>query len=286
MQRTSDWLQGFKSHKSINQNLENNSKEIQEKAICISVTGGKGGVGKTSVALKFAREMSKAGKKVLLIDCDYNLSNTKIKLGLPLNSDFSALLSSQKTFDDCLYKEGTFHLLSACNGDLELFDSRHEIEQIIIDIIYTHESEYDFIILDCPAGISKDVLTLNAYCDHRIVVVTPDKSSITDSYSLIKVLKTKFGVTQNHLLVNMVSNGKQYKKVVNTLSETIENFLGCRTHILGGVKRQDESDQTFDNMLFKGENSDIHKNFVKVLGSFTEKLSNKPVVSFVGEKAN
>ena len=84
-------------------------------------------------------------------------------------------------------------MLSGSNGDAYLFNSVINLDEFLIGIISHHEKDYDYIILDCPAGIAKEVLTINAYCDDRIVVVTPDKSSITDSYSLIKLLnKEKF----------------------------------------------------------------------------------------------
>jgi flagellar biosynthesis protein FlhG len=279
---TSEWLSSFKSRKVLR---EVRQKEYQQgsadrPALTISITGGKGGVGKTSVSIKFAKLLADQGKKVLLIDCDSNLSNTAIKLGLPIRDDFYTLMSANKPFEECIYKDKNFHLLSACNGNLDMFDSSFALDQAIIDIICEQEKEYDYILLDCPAGLSRHILNLSAYCDHRVIVVTPDKSSITDSYSLVKVLKTKFGTTSNHLLVNKVSNKNQFKKVVKTLSETIENFLGCRTHIIGGIAKISTSNCSFDSHLVKGENSILHQNFVKVLGNFTEKIDNQLVQNF------
>lgn len=274
MTKTSDWLISFNS--SYQRHIHNLLSERQsspEKTTTISITGGKGGVGKTSVSLKMAKELSAAGQKVLLIDCDYNLSNTSIKLNLPLTNTFYELVTSQKTFDECLHKEGNFHLLSACNGSVDLFDTTFKSEEIIIDIINEHESEYDFILLDCPAGIQREALTLNAYCDLRVVVVTPDKSSITDSYSLIKVLSQKFGIKENHLLVNMYQTDSQFERVVKTLSETVENFLGVRTRILGGVKRFNGNQNKFDNLLLGGGKNDLQDNFLKVVNKLTEELS-------------
>src|SRR5690606_21538169 len=101
----------------------------------------------------------------------------------------------------------------------------------------------------------------------------PDKASITDSYSLVKVLEHKFGVKENHLLVNMYNNSKQFERVVKTLSETIENFLGCRTHILGGVRKIDVDHSKFDNFFLKGEENSVHQDFLKVMRRYTEQLS-------------
>lgn len=268
MDRTSEWLSSFNSHNQISsQILSSESTETQ----IISITGGKGGVGKTSISLKIGRELAKQNKKVLLIDTDYNLSNTAIKLGLPLNNTFYSLVSAERVFEDCLYKDGNFHLLSASNGCLDLFDAEFRLEEVIIDILNEHAKEYDYVLIDCPAGLTKQSLTLNAYSDKRVVVVTPDKSSITDSYSLIKVLSMKFGIKENHLLVNMVTQKQQFSKVVKTLSETVENYLGCRTHILGGVRRLNVPTGAFDTEFLGGGKNNLHQNFLQVVQRLTEK---------------
>ena len=129
----------------------------------------------------------------------------------------------------------------------------------------SHAQEYDLILLDCPAGLSRESLVLNAYCDRRVVVVTPDRASITDSYSLIKVLNKKFGVNQNDLLVNMINSKGQFEKIVKTLSETTENFLNVRTKILGGIKKLDIESRLFDQHFLSPGKNDHHENFLKVV---------------------
>ncbi len=259
---TTDWL--------ISQN-KYQTKKTKSKAKTISITAGKGGVGKTSVAVKLAKLLASDGFKVLLLDCDYNLSNTVVKLGLPINNQFYELVSAQKEFDQCIYKDGNLHLLSGCNGSIDLFNKNLEIDRIIIDIIVNHESDYDYILLDCPAGITKETLTLNAYSDYRFVVVTPDKSSVTDSYSLIKILNKEFGVNDNHLLVNKISSDGQYQRMVKTLSETVESFLKCRLHILGRIQNLEVPVDQFDRLLLE-ENSSLHKNFSTLVKKFTDEI--------------
>lgn len=279
MHKTSEWLLSFSTDQA---------ESVFGSRSCrkIAITGGKGGVGKTSISLKVALEFAKGGFKTLLIDCDSNLSNTAIKLGLPLDNKFEKLLTSEISFEDCLIRQGNFHLLPACNGSVEVFESKLNFDEIIIDIISSHEQDYDFIILDCPAGLSKDALTLSAYCDNRFVVVTPDKSSITDSYSLIKVLSQRFGIKENHLLVNMYQSEKQYQKVVSTLSETIENFLNCRTHILGGVQKLDVDASGFDTFFLSETKNEFQRNFVKLLYGFTEKVGGLQAHQMASGKAS
>lgn len=271
MHKTTEWLLSFSSEKSNKSSARSLATDGFKPCCKVSITGGKGGVGKTSIALKAAQELAKSGYRTLLIDCDSNLSNTAIKLGLPLDNKFEKLLSAEASFEEVIIQQGNFHLLPACNGSDEVFESKINFDEIIIDIIASHEHEYDYILLDCPAGLSREALTLNAYCDHRWVVVTPDKSSITDSYSLIKLLNSRFGVKENHLLVNMYQNDKQLAKVTNTLTETIENFLGVRTVALGGVPKVEVSAEGFDTFFLSESKTEWQKNFVKLLYRFTEK---------------
>lgn len=259
----SDWLASQNKYQS---------KKTSNKAKTISVTAGKGGVGKTSVAVKMAKVLAQSGYKVLLLDCDTNLSNTVVKLGLPITSYFYDLVSAQREFDECLHKEGNLHLLAGCNGSIDLFKKSLEIDRVIIDILVNHEKDYDYIILDCPAGITKETLTLNAYSDYRFVVVTPDKSSVTDSYSLIKILNKEFGVNDNHLLINKTSSEPQYQRMIKTLSETVETFLKCRLHILGGVEKVESPVDYFDTVFLNQENNSLHKNFVNIVKRFTEEI--------------
>lgn len=283
MHKTTEWLQTF----STTQNpLKKSELRRASDFACkkISITGGKGGVGKTSIALKTAQELSRAGYRTLLIDCDSNLSNTAIKLGLPLENKFEKLLSSECSFEECLIQNGNFHLLPACNGSVEVFESKLNFDDIIIDIIASHEHEYDYILLDCPAGVARDALTLNAYCDHRWIVVNPDKSSITDSYSMVKLLASRFDVKENHLLINMYQSDKQMKKVIATLTETIENFLGVSTVVLGGIPKLDVSNGEFDTFFLSENKNEFHRNFVKLLYGFTEKEGN-PLTSSKSQMA-
>jgi flagellar biosynthesis protein FlhG len=225
-----------------------------------------------------AKILSNNGYKVLLLDCDTNLSNTVVKLGLPITNYFYELISAQREFDDCLHKDGRLHLLAGCNGSIDMFNKSLEIDRVIIDILVNHEKDYDYIILDCPAGITKETLTLNAYSDYRFVVVTPDKSSVTDSYSLIKILNKEFGVNDNHLLINKMSSEAQYQRMIKTLSETVETFLKSRLHILGGIHKENLPDDQFDTVLLHQENNSLHKNFVNIINKFTEEIESENVV--------
>jgi flagellar biosynthesis protein FlhG len=271
MHTTRDWLQSFSSLKSESSEIE--QKILPKNCKKISITGGKGGVGKTSIAIKCALNLSSMGYRVLLIDCDANLSNTSIKLGLAPDNRFEKLLSAEISFEECIIQRGNFHLLPACNGSEDLFENKLNFDEVVQDIISSHEDEYDFIFLDCPAGVSKESLVINAVCDHRIIVVMPDRSSITDSYSLIKLLNKRFEIKENHLLVNMYQGEKQYQKVVSTLTETVRNFLGVELLPIGGVHKIDIGGEDFDTFFLAEDKNEMNKNFAKLLYRFAENIS-------------
>lgn len=268
------WLLSHHSGFNPGENANDSSSEIgtmrRKKAKTIAISSGKGGVGKTSVAIKMAKLMVEKGEKVLLIDCDYNLSNTAVKLGIPLDSKFYDLFVNNLEFSEAVYKDGNFHLLSACNGNIDLFDRSVGIENLIVDIIETHRNEYDAIILDCPAGLNKEVAVLNTYCDYRFVVVTPDRSSITDSYSLIKVLGQRHSLKSFHLIFNKISGKKQYERLTETFLKTSAHYLDCRLKVLGAIPYFNEQVDHFDRELLKVAGSNIHNSFNKVIKRFSE----------------
>jgi flagellar biosynthesis protein FlhG len=262
------WL--LSHHSGFNPGSFANLEKKSKKTKTIAISSGKGGVGKTSVAIKMAKLLVEKGEKVLLVDCDYNLSNTAVKLGIPLDSKFYELFVNNIEFEDAVYKDGNFHLLSACNGSLELFDRSLGLENLIVDILESHKSEYDTIILDCPAGLNKEVAILNTYCDYRFVVVTPDRSSITDSYSLIKVLGQRHSLKSFHLIFNKISGRKQYNRLTETFLKTSAHYLDCRLKVLGGIPFYNEQVDQFDRELLKVADSNIHNSFYKVMQRFSE----------------
>ncbi len=266
MDKTSEWLSSLNKYSSDN----SGHKRSSDRSRVISITSGKGGVGKTSISLKIAKLLSKKFK-TLLIDCDINLSNTSIRLGIPIENNFHCFINGEKTLDECLYKDGNFHLLPSCNGNMEIFKSNLKSDKIILNIINQYRNKYEYIILDCSADITQVTLNLNAYSDDRFIVVVPDKASITDSYSLIKILAAKYMIKENYLIVNKVSNIIQYQKIIKTLGDTVDHFVGGRLKILGSILLEKELRmEDFDTVLLNEEKSSLHYSFIKLVKNYTE----------------
>ncbi len=248
MSKTRDWLETFR---------EARQRSVSQKIKTIAILSGKGGVGKTSFSLRLAHELSRANKKVLLIDCDYNLSNTLLKLNTNTKSKFSAYLEKEANLYDCMVQIQNFHLLPTCNGNIDIFDKKYRIQNEIINIVDQSEKHYDFILLDCPAGIAKETLNLAAFCDLRTILITPDKSSLADSYSLTKILIQRYGADVNRFVLNKVRNQSVYEKVSRTFDNTCRKFMNEEAHFLGYLPYLDVESKYFDQEFVFGENNSI-----------------------------
>ncbi len=269
MQKAQEWLLSHNRYSRFLDGQGIEKKRIDGRAITIAFTGGKGGVGKTTMALRTAIDLSNQGFKVLLLDCDYNLSNTFVKLGLPIDDRFAVLCQGNIDLENAIYKKGNFHLIPGCNGNQKIYEDHKAepdyIERLILGIISKTEYEYDFILLDTPAGIKKEIMELCAYCDHRVFVVTPDRSSITDSYSLIKILKNNYGIGHNCLLLNRIRDQKQFNRLVKCLTDTVDQFLSGTLSVLGKVSEVDCATEKFDQHFLNWEKSSIPQEFDQAL---------------------
>lgn len=241
------------------------------KTLCF--LSGKGGVGKTTCALKMAQELSRTGKKVLLVDCDFNLSNTGVKLGINHPINLIDINPEFDNLDDCINRDWDCDIIFAGNGALSFYDrDESDYLQLVLNTIQKLERQYDQIILDLPAGCSRAILSLSSYCDQRIFVVTPDKSSLTDSYSVIKLLNKMYGVNSNELLLNKVQSKLQTNKISNSLISTSERFLDVHLRLLGVIEFLDESFEKFDETIFDGKNSPLEKNMQKIIKNFSDEV--------------
>ena len=249
------WLISNNSH-----NVKTQFKNPFSPAKTICFLSGKGGVGKTTCSLKFAQEVADQGHRVLLIDCDFNLSNTGVKLDIIHDKNLVELNLSSEKVRDYIYKGWECDLLFAGNGSLRFFErTENEYLELIINTIQKLERDYDAIILDLPAGCSKTTLSLSSYCDQRVIVVTPDKSSLTDSYSVIKLLNKMYGISQNEILINKIQHNKQANKVSDSLVGTASRFLGVDIKLLGIIPYIQESYEKIDKIIFDRKNSPLQR---------------------------
>lgn len=194
------------------------------RVICIS--SGKGGVGKTNVATNLAYSLAQKKKKVLLLDADLNLANVDVLLGLTPKFNLHHVFTEEKNLTDVLVKgPGGFWILPASSGVMEMGDLTEDQKLFFLSEMENLGQDIDIMIIDTAAGINNNVIYFNLGAQERIIVLTPEPTSLTDAYALIKVLSTRHDIKKYRILVNVAKNEKEALSVYRKLSMVADRFL-------------------------------------------------------------
>ncbi|HCC53587.1 MAG TPA: flagellar synthesis regulator FleN [Desulfobulbaceae bacterium] len=200
------------------------STELQPRVIC--VTSGKGGVGKTNIVTNLGYALAKAGKKVLILDADLNLANVDILLGLTPHYNLHHVFMGEKTLQEVLVQgpEGLL-ILPASSGIMELADLTEQQRLYFLAEMSALAQKIDIMLIDTAAGINNNVIYFNLAARERIVILTPEPTSLTDAYALIKVLSSRHDVKKFRILVNLARSEKEAIAVFRKLSIVADRFL-------------------------------------------------------------
>lgn len=204
----------------------------------IAVTSGKGGVGKTNIAVNLAVSMARQGREVVLFDADLSLANVDIALGLKPRYDIRHVMSGERTLEEILLEgpEGV-RIVPASSGISSMTDLSTPERAGLISAFSELTIPIDTLIVDTGAGIDSSVLSFSSACQSIIVVICDEPTSITDAYALIKVLNKECGVKKFQLLANMVDNESQGRLLYGKLSRVAERFLDVSLGYLGAIPR-------------------------------------------------
>lgn len=204
----------------------------------IAILSGKGGVGKTNLTLNLAMALYQAGFKSLLMDCDMGLANLDVLLGITPEGNLQDVLLGEATIEKVLHtvKPNGLDVLPAASGVPELNDLNPDMRELLLARLAPLLNRYDFIFMDIGAGISDTVQTFASMASMRIVVITPEPTSLTDSYALIKVLNKRFGLSDFHIVVNEVTNNTEAKRAFDKLAGACKHFLKVDLGYLGAVR--------------------------------------------------
>jgi flagellar biosynthesis protein FlhG len=206
----------------------------KQKSLSISILSGKGGVGKTNIALNLAYALHALNSPTLLIDCDLGLANLDVLLGITPEKNLEYLLRPDTKIEEVLISiEQDLDFLPAASGVPELVEWDNDLQTIIFKKLNAFLSKYHFLILDLGAGINSTVINLAAISRFKIVIITPEPTSLTDGYALIKVLKTQHNIKDFFIIVNMVKKQKEGELTFQRLRLACENFLGIKINLLG-----------------------------------------------------
>ncbi len=202
----------------------------------ISVTGGKGGVGKTNVTLNLAMALAQLGKKVLVLDADLGLANCDVMLGLRVEKNLSHLLAGTATLDDILV-EGPFgiKIAPATSGSQNMTELSQVEHASLIRAFSELQTPIDVLLVDTAAGISDMVLSFSRASQDVLVVVCDEPSSITDAYALMKILSRDHGVDKFKIVANMVRNLKEGHELFAKLTRVTDRFLDVSLELVATV---------------------------------------------------
>lgn len=207
----------------------------------ISVTGGKGGVGKSNVSVNTAIALAEQGKRVVLLDADLGLANLDILLGLSVNKNLADVLAGNATLAEIMVDGPSgIKIIPASSGTQQMANLGEQEHAGIITAFSELAHYMDVLIVDTAAGISRTVTSFVRATQEVLVVVTDEPTSVTDAYALIKVLERDCRMNRFRIVANMVKTPKEGQMLFNKLATVTDRFLDVTLQYCGSIP-MDES---------------------------------------------
>jgi len=205
----------------------------------LAVTSGKGGVGKTNVAVNVALALARKGLKVLLVDADLGLANVDVILGLIPQYTLVHVLQGLKTLPEIVIEgPGNLKLVAAGSGGvLELANLSETQREKFLDGLEKLQQEVDLVVIDTGAGLHRNVLAFVLAADETLIVTTPEPTALMDAYGMIKVIHLEKKDPVVRLVVNMASNAAEAEEAGKKLVLLAKRFLDMEVHYLGFIPR-------------------------------------------------
>jgi len=203
------------------------SNSSRPHARVVTFTSGKGGVGKSNLALNVAVALSQLGARVCVLDANPGLSNIDLLCGLNCYWNLSHVLTGAKLLSEVVLKgpEG-INILPGASGLIELADISHRQSPELCEQIEMLESAYDFLIVDTGAGLQRSSSHFAVAADVTFIVATPEPTAIADAYATLKSWHAEFSICPE-VIVNRAESEEQAAQILGRIAQTIELFLRC-----------------------------------------------------------
>lgn len=213
-----------------------NASVARRHCRAIAVAGGKGGVGKSTVAVNLGMSLSMAGREVMLLDADMGLANVDVMLGLTPSRHIGHLLDGECTLEELLLPAPRgLQVVPAGSGTRRLAQLNNGEHAAIIRAFDELARPPEFLLVDTAAGLSDNVTMFAAAASEVIVVVCDEPASLTDAYGLTKVLSRDFGVRRIRMVANMVRNEGDARALHQKLARVSDRFLDVVIDFAGWV---------------------------------------------------
>ena len=201
------------------------SAQKADRACTIALTSGKGGVGKSNIALNLAISLSQRGSSVCLLDANLGLGNIDLLCGLSSYWNLSHVVTGARTLRDVILEgPGEIHVVPGASGLVDVADCRPDAQQAILRQMEELERSHDFLIIDSSTGIHRTVRQFARAADIVLVLTTPEPTSIADAYATVKALCVEDGPLLQ-ILVNHCDSDRQGRKIIARLQQTSRLFL-------------------------------------------------------------
>jgi flagellar biosynthesis protein FlhG len=211
--------------------------KVSKHTRIITVTSGKGGVGKTNTSINMALAYARMGKKVVVMDADLGLANVNVMLDVVPKYTLYHVIHKQKSMKDILQTtDYGIQIVAGASGVSKIANLTEEERQNFIDELDTL-SNADIIIIDTSAGVSSNVLDFIAAADDAVIITTPEPTAITDAYGIIKIIATELDSLNMglKLVVNRVKSVSEAKKVADRMIKIAGQFLNLKVDYLGFI---------------------------------------------------
>ena len=208
-----------------------------KKTRIITVTSGKGGVGKTNVSVNMALAYARLGKKVVVMDADLGLANVNVMLNMIPKFNLYHVIRNQKTMREIMVEtEYGISIVAGASGFSKIANLSEAERQNFINELGTL-SNADIIIIDTSAGVSNNVMDFIAAADDAVIVTTPEPTAITDAYGIIKIIATEIDSLNMglKLVVNRVKSVMEAKRVADRMTTIAGQFLNLKVDYLGFI---------------------------------------------------
>lgn len=215
-------------------------KEQAPSARVIAVTSGKGGVGKTSISVNLALQFQKQGKRVVILDADFGLANVEVMLGIRPQYNLADVVFNNCSIEDVITKGPMgIGFISGGSGVQDLVGlDKTRLQKLIAQLVKL-DSLYDVVIIDTGAGISDSVIEFVLSSPEVLLVITPEPTSITDAYSLLKAVNRKKEFERNNkaikVITNRVEGPEDGKEIYDKISIVVSKFLNIQLDYLGYI---------------------------------------------------
>ena len=207
----------------------------------VAIASGKGGVGKSSVTVNLGISLAKLGERVCIFDADTGLANLNILLGLTPQFSLEHVLFGSKPIEAVMLDSAYgMRVIPGANGISECATLHPRQQLRLTRELARIESDFDYLLIDTAAGIADTTLDFIASAQTVLVVITPEPTSLTDAFSLLKLLHRRRHRLSVQVLVNMCAGMAQAREVFHRFSAAVEKYIGLRTRSLGFLMR-DES---------------------------------------------